>query len=216
MEAGQSAFGDVYAWFRDLLMWPLDDDSVEEAVSSRVRGRMIDRLVAEAERRPPGHSDTRALDWLNGRRSPDADLTFEAAIAGLSLGTDAVDVFRALVEATCYGAKAIADTYESQGIPIRRVLAMGGIPHRAPYVMQVLADVLGKNVEVAASEQTSALGAAMFAASASGIHSDVLAAQREMGRGFDEEFKPRAEYVESYRHGYRRYLELGRAIESTR
>ncbi|MFH1149317.1 MAG: ribulokinase [Actinomycetota bacterium] len=216
MEAGQSAFGDVYAWFRDLLMWPLEDGSVDGAVSSRVREGMIDRLMAEAARRPPGRSDTRALDWLNGRRSPEADLTLEAAVAGLRLGTDAVDIFGALVEATCYGAKAIADTYESQGIRIERVLAMGGIPHRAPYVMQVLADVFGKDVEVAASEQTGALGAAMFAATASGIYGDVLSAQKEMGRGFSRKFIPRPEYARPYLRGYRRYLELGRAIESAR
>ncbi|MBU1671315.1 MAG: ribulokinase [Actinobacteria bacterium] len=216
MEAGQSAFGDVYGWFADLLMWPLEDGSIDEADSSRVREGLIDRLMTEAARRPPGSSDTRALDWLNGRRTPEADLTLEAAVAGLSLGTDAVDIFGALVEATCYGAKAIADKYESQGIRIERVLAMGGIPHRAPYVMQVLADVFGKDVEVAASEQTGALGAAMFAATASGIHGDVLSAQKEMGHGFSRRFIPRPEYAGPYRQGYRRYLDLGRAMESAR
>ena len=219
MEAGQSAFGDVYAWFKQLLMWPLTGDEPDFAAPelagliSKISDGIMDRLIAEAVERPVDPAGVLALDWLNGRRTPDADQTLKGAITGLSLGSDAVDVFKALVEATCFGARTISDRFASEGVPVREVIALGGVSRKASFVMQTLADVLDTRVSVAASEQTCALGAAMFAATASGVYSDVVEAQRAMACGFDMEFRPRPESVELYSRAYLEYLRLGGFVE---
>lgn len=219
MEAGQSAFGDVYAWFKQLLMWPLVGSRPAEGpeqgtLVDGISDRLMDRLMAEAGERPVGSSRVVALDWLNGRRTPDADQKLEGAIAGLSLGVDAPDVFKSLVEATAFGAKAIVERFMLEGVPVEEVIALGGVPRRAPYIVQTLADVFDMPVKVAASEQTCALGAAMFAATAGGIYGDVREAQQAMGCGFDMEFRPRPENSRRYAELYKLYLQLGGFMES--
>lgn len=221
MEAGQSAFGDVYAWFRDLLAWPLEKASaslstLERELAARLSEGLMDSLMADASALPPGPSDTLALDWINGRRTPDADQTLRGAITGIGLGSDAPGLFKALVEATAYGARSIVERFNREGVPIHEVIALGGIPHKAPLVMQILSDALGMPVKVSASEQTCALGAAMFAAVASGIYEDVTGAQDAMGAGCDIEYRPRPELVERYAAGYERYARLGGFIECDR
>ncbi len=219
MEAGQSCVGDVYAWFRDLLLWPIRNlSSIGEGISDKtienIRHRIIPELSAAAARIPPGDSDLTALDWLNGRRTPYANQRLQAAIAGLNLGSDAPRLFRALVEATAFGAKKIVDRFEEEGIPIKGVIALGGVAKKAPFVMQVHADVLNMPLRVARSEQACALGAAMCASVAAGIHPSMEAAQKAMGKGFEREYRPIAENVEKYRSLYIRYSELGGFIEN--
>ncbi len=154
-----------------------------------------------------------ALDWLNGRRTPFADQTLKGAIAGLTLGSTAPKVFRALVEATAYGSKAIAEQFRKEGVPIASVIALGGIAKKSPFVMQTTADVLGMPIRVVASEQACALGAGMFGAVAAGVYRTVTEAQKRMGSGFDRVFKPDARRAAYYRKAYTRYLELGAALE---
>ncbi len=207
LEAGQSAFGDVFAWFRDLLAWPL------ERAGER-SDAILNALLAEAAELPPGPAGPLALDWLNGRRTPDADQTLRGAVTGIGLGTTAPELFKALVEATAYGARSINERFVSEGVRIEEVIALGGIPRKAPFVMQTLADVLGVPVKVSASEQTCALGAAMFAAVASGVYKDVESAQEAMGAGFDLEYEPRPELSGPYEEAYRDYLRLGAFAET--
>lgn len=207
MEAGQSAFGDVYAWFRDLLAWPLER-------AGEMSEGLLEALLEEAAKLPAGPAGPLALDWLNGRRTPDADQTLRGAVTGIGLGTGAPELFKALVEATACGARSINERFISEGVRIEEVIALGGIPRKAPFIMQVLADVLGMPVKVSASEQTCALGAAMFAAVARGIYSDVAEAQEAMGAGFDAEYKPRHELSRRYDQRYREYLMLGGFIDS--
>ena len=219
MEAGQSAFGDVYAWFKQLLMWPLVSSRLAEGserggLVDGISDRLMDRLMVEAGERPVGSSRVVALDWLNGRRTPDADQKLKGAIIGLSLGVDAPDIFKSLVEATAFGAKAIVERFILEGVPVKEVIALGGVPRRAPYIMQTLADVFGMPVKVAASEQTCALGAAMFAATAGGIYGDVSKAQQAMGCGFDMEFRPRPENSKRYVELYELYHRLSGFMES--
>jgi L-ribulokinase len=209
MEAGQSAYGDVFAWFRDLMMWPLGDGAGGRDAASR----LMDRLLGEAAGLPDGPAGVLALDWVNGRRTPDADQTLKGAITGLSLGTGAPEVFKSLVDATAFGAKSIVERFRSEGVPIREVIALGGIPRMAPLVMQTLADVLDMPVKVSASEQTCALGAAMLAATAAGIHESVADAQAAMGAGFDITYSPRPVIAEKYFIAYQQYLRLGASIE---
>ena len=151
MEAGQSAFGDVYAWFRELLLWPLDhispepqnlDEKTLGKLKKSISEKLIPDLSAAAEKIPVAESGILALDWLNGRRTPFANQRLKGTLSGLNLGSDAPRIFRALVEATAFGAKKIVDRFREEGVPIRGVIALGGVPKKAPFVMQVLSDVL--------------------------------------------------------------------------
>jgi L-ribulokinase len=222
LEAGQSAFGDVYAWFRDLMAWPLKAvlpkaKGVKAAEAARIAAdtedRLLEALSAAAAGIDPAESTVIALDWLNGRRTPFADQALKGAVAGLTLGSTAPKVFRALVEATAYGSKAIVEQFRKEGIPIASVIALGGIAKKSPFVMQTTADVLGMPIKVVASEQACALGAGMFAAVAAGVHRTVTEAQRRMGSRFDRVFRPDARRAAFYRKAYERYLELGAALE---
>jgi len=218
MEAGQSAFGDVYAWFRDLLAWPLlhpgGTAGLPEGLADRLTDGIIPALSEAAAALPPDRGEEIALDWLNGRRTPDADQALKGALAGLNLGSDAPRVFRALVEATAFGARAIVDRFRKEGVPINGVIALGGIPKRSPFVMQTVCDVLEIPIRVARAEQTCALGSAMAAAVAAGLHPDVATAQRVMGSGFESEFKPDPGRSAGYRAAYERYRRLGAFIEN--
>jgi len=218
MEAGQSAFGDVYAWFRELLMWPVTALGGTAGIGDDQRERILDRIIPAlseaASRLAPDPDGTVALDWLNGRRTPFADQALQGAIAGLSLGSDAPRVFRALVEATAFGAKSIVERFEVEGVPIRGVIALGGVPKKSPFVMQTVCDVLDMPIKVARADQTCALGSAMAAATAAGVHHDVPASQRAMGCGFETEYRPDPARAALYGHLYRRYENLGHFIEN--
>ena len=220
LEAGQSAFGDVYAWLVNLLYWPLqyaesspEDPEAKEKLRQDIKDKLLQNLTEEAARIPPGQSGLLALDWLNGRRTPDADQSLKGAIIGLSLGTDPPRIFRALVEATAYGSRAIVERFRAEGVVIEDVVALGGIAQKSPFVMQVTADVLNMPIKVAASEQSCALGAAMFAAVAAGIYDSVAAAQAKIGSGFSRTYMPNAANAKMYDSLYQKYLQLGRSLE---
>ncbi len=221
LEAGQSAFGDVYAWFKDLLSWPLHDAAAKtrgKAGAALAQARkgiedsILDRLADEAAKVEPGQSTVAALDWLNGRRTPFADQTLKGAIVGLTLGTTAPKIFRALVEATAFGSRAIVEQFRKEGVPINAVIAQGGIARKSPFVMQVTADILGMPIRVAASDQACALGAGMLAAVAAGVHPSVAAAQKKMGSGFDKIFTPDKKRAAAYRKLYGTYTSLGGSL----
>ncbi len=222
LEAGQSAFGDVYDWFRDLLLWPFDNIVVESKVipeekraelREEVASAMIERLSQEAASVEPEKSGLMAIDWMNGRRTPDANQMLKGAITGITLGTDAPAIFRALVEATAFGAKAITDRFVSEGVRIDGVIALGGVAKKSEFVMQIVTDVLNMPVSVVRSEQTCALGSAMAASVVAGIHDNFEQAQKAMGGGFDKEYRPRPEFARRYADLYTKYLELAESIE---
>jgi L-ribulokinase len=194
LEAGQSGFGDVYAWF------------------SRFAGKSIPELTAEAEKLPISETII-ATDWLNGRRTPDANQLLTGTITGLTLSASPAMVFRALVEATAFGSKAIVDRFIENGVEIESVIGIGGISQKSPFVMQTLADVLGMPIKVAKTEQACAFGAAMFAAVIAGIYPDVRAAQKAMGQGFISEYLPDETNHRTYLEMYKKYLALGKHTE---
>jgi L-ribulokinase len=223
LEAGQSAFGDIYAWFKNVLMWPAQEilqhsnylnAESKEKVMREISDGIIAKLSEEASKIPIGESGIVALDWMNGRRTPDANQALKGAIMGLNLGSDAPRIFKALVEATCFGSKKIVDRFLEEGIPIHNVVALGGVAKKSPFVMQVMADVLNMPIKVAKSEQTPALGAAMLAAAAAGVYSSVEEAKNAMGGGFDAEYHPISENVEKYQPLYEKYAAFGEFIES--
>ena len=222
LEAGQSAFGDVYAWFREILCWPIDsvlpavagiDSEALAQIRKDARSRMLAQLTEEAAKLDPGATSLIALDWLNGRRTPFANQTLKGAVAGLTLGTTAPAIFRALVEATAFGARAIVDRFIEEGVEIDQVIALGGIPQKNDLVMQITSDVLRMPINVAAAEQACALGAAMFGAVAAGAFASVEEAQREMGSGFSRTFKPMDRNAGVYDKLYKEYLSMGEALE---
>ncbi len=221
MEAGQSAFGDTYAWFKDLLLWPLRHMEEISGLDAERKKTLIDTLsntvlasLSDAAAKIlPDSSCPIALDWLNGRRTPDANQALKATVIGLDLGIDAPRFFRALVESTAFGARKIIDRFKEELVPIKEVIAIGGVAKKSPFIMQVLADVLNMEIKVARSEQTVALGAAMFAAVAAGIFKTIQEAQMAMGAGFEKTYQPDPETVAHYDRIYEKFLRLGRFTE---
>jgi L-ribulokinase len=222
LEAGQSAFGDIYAWFKDLLLWPVEeilgktslvDPKTREKIMQEITDKIIPELSEKAARIPIGESGIVALDWMNGRRTPDANQLLKGAIFGLNLGSDAPRIFRALVEATAFGAKKIVDRFVSEGVRIDGVVALGGVAKKSPFVMQVVADVLNMPILVARSEQACALGTAMAAATVAGLYPTVLDAQQAMGNGYEMEYKPVKANAEAYAKWYALYDVAGEFVE---
>lgn len=222
MEAGQSAFGDAYAWFKNILTWPLQNllansstinEEVKQQLIDEIEHSIIPALSKEAASIMPNELDVLSLDWLNGRRTPDANQLLTATMFGLKIGTNAVDIFRSIVEATCFGAKAIVDRFEQQGIPVKGIIGLGGVAKKSPFIMQMMADVLNRPIRIHKSEQTCALGAAMFAATAAGVFSKVEDAMQAMGQGFDATYYPNEKLVSIYQKRYQSYLQLGNQTE---
>lgn len=213
MEAGQSAFGDVYAWFQKMLLGPVFNliDSQEE--KDKLSEKLIPHLSEKAALIPLTANDPIALDWFNGRRTPDANHTLKGAIYGLNLGSDAPQIFKALVEATAYGSKAIVDRFINEGVPIKQVISIGGVAKKSAFVMQTLANVLDMPIKVASSDQACALGAAMNAATVAGVFENINKAQKAMGSGFDATYFPEKGKVEIYKKLYSKYLTFGEFIE---
>lgn len=222
-EAGQSAFGDVYAWFRGFLLWPVaralrGSASVGEAERERIedalRSTLLGVLSEEASRVDPEASSELALDWLNGRRTPDADQGLRGAIAGIGLGTTPPLVFRALVEATAFGSRAIAERLREEGVAVDRVVAVGGVARKSPFVVQVVSDAMGLPVEVPDRDQAVALGAAMYASVVAGLHPDVGAAQRAMKPAAGRTYVPDPVRAAAYARRYAAYRRLGSFLEA--
>lgn len=212
LEAGQSAFGDIYAWFRNLLAWPLKFIA-DENLRKEIEGKLIAELSVEAAKLPLHDDDEIAIDWMNGRRTPDANQELTGTIAGISLGTDAPAIFKALVEASCFGAKAIVDRFIAEGVPVKGLIGLGGVAKKSPYIMQVMADVMNMPIRIHKTEQTCAAGAAMFAATAAGIYPTVEDAMAAMGQGFDTEYQPNPERAAYYTKRMKVYEKLGKFTE---
>jgi len=209
LEAGQSAFGDAYAWFKNVLSWPLknilsDSKAVDEAIE-----KIIPELTKQASALPLEENGELAIDWLNGRRTPDANQLLKGGFSGLDLGSDAPRMFRALVESTCFGAKKIVDRFNEEGIPVKGLIGMGGVARKSPFIMQMMADVINMPIRIHRSEQTCAAGAAMFAATAAGLYSEVEEAMAAMGQGFDQEYYPDQSKTSIYAKRYKQYTRVG-------
>jgi L-ribulokinase len=214
LEAGQSAFGDAYAWFKNILAWPLRNllkepsDTIDETID-----KIISQLSKQAAEVSLEENSELAMDWMNGRRTPDANQLLKGGFTGLTLGTDAPRMFRALVEATCFGAKKIVDRFNDEGMAVKGLIGLGGVAKRSPFIMQMMADVMNMPIRIHKSEQTCAAGAAMFAATAAGIYSKVEDAMIAMGSGFDAEYFPDPNKTSIYAKRYRHYSDLGDFIE---
>jgi L-ribulokinase len=206
-EAGQSAVGDIFAWFVDNCVPPRYHERARE------RGVGLHEILAEdAAALAPGQSGLLALDWWNGNRSVLVDADLSGVLLGMTLATTAPEMYRALIEATAFGTRVIIDAFEAGGISIERVVACGGLPERNRLLMQIYADVTGRTFAVAASAQTPALGSAMFAAVAAGPeaggYSSIEAAAGRMAHLKDEAFVPNDANRATYDLLYGEYVRL--------
>tara|TARA_R110002096_G_scaffold413153_1_gene613845 strand:- start:2856 stop:4520 length:1665 start_codon:yes stop_codon:yes gene_type:complete len=223
LEAGQSAFGDVLAWFKDVLYWPIDNlvlssDILTEDQKNKLKEEIdfgfIRVLSEQASQIPISESIPTALDWINGRRTPDANQELKAAMSNLSLGTKAPHIFKALINAICFGSKKIVARFEEEGVRIDSVIGIGGVARKSPFIMQTLANVLNKTIKVAESDQAPALGAAIYAAVAAGIYPTVIEAAKHMGSDFEAEYFPEPHKLTDYNLLMDSYSELSEFIES--
>jgi L-ribulokinase len=189
--------------------------SSTNALISGIIDRIIPELGRQAATLDPSPQDELALDWFNGRRTPDANQWLKGAITGLSLGSDAPRLFRAIVEATCFGARAIVDRFIEEGVPIRGLIGLGGVAKKSPFIMQMMADIMDRPIRIHASEQTCALGAAMFAATAAGLYPKVEDAMAAIGQGFDATLHPRPRPHAIYAARLPTTRQLGHFIQST-
>ncbi len=217
-EAGQSAYGDFYAWFRTVLMWPIDNMglSIESDVAKAMEKKVLAALEKEAETLEPSENSPIALDWINGRRTPNADQTLKGALSGLTLGTDAPSIMRMLLESTAYGARAILECFEAGGVKVDKIVAIGGVARKSHIGMQILADVTGRDIHVTSDDQAPAIGAAAFASVAAGLYPDIPSAQKALCAGMGRVHTPDRQRTGVYDKLYGRYLALGKFEEKQR
>ena len=223
LEAGQSAFGDSYAWLKKLILTPVfemlaNSKSIDQATIEHITEELSESLLIELSKKaaalPLLETDPIATDWLNGRRTPDANQLLKSGIIGLNLSSDAVVLFKTIVESTCFGAKAIVDRFNEEGVPIEGLIGLGGVAKKSPYIMQVMSDIMNMPIRIHKSEQTCALGAAMFAATAAGIFEKVDDAMVSMGQGFDTTYTPNKNNIDYYAKRMGSYKKLGAFIET--
>jgi L-ribulokinase len=206
-EAGQSCVGDHFAWFvKNCAPAEYQDEAKD-------RGIGLHRLLEEkAAQQKPGEHGLLALDWWNGNRSVLVDVDLTGMLLGATLATKAEDIYRALIEATAYGTRMIIDTFEENGVAVDEIVACGGLPERNKLLMQIYADVSGREIKVSASQQTPALGSAMFGAVAAGRaaggYDTIVEAARHMAHLKDEVYSPIARHKAVYEEIYAEYERL--------
>ena len=206
-EAGQSAVGDIFAWFVEQCVPPVYHDRASE------RGSSVHEILAEESARlRPGQSGLLALDWWNGNRSVLVDADLSGLLVGMTLATTAPEIYRALIEATAFGTRVIIDAFERGGVRVDQVVACGGLPERNRLLMQIYADATGREFRIAASAQTPALGSAMFAAVAAGPaaggYASIEDAAERMAHLRDDTYVPVEANRETYDILYGEYVRL--------
>jgi L-ribulokinase len=195
LEAGQSAVGDIFNWFVNYLQ-PGGKTGTHEA------------LTASAAKLQPGESGLLALDWNNGNRTVLVDQRLTGLLVGHTLYTTPAEIYRALIEATAFGALTIINRFEEYGVKIEQVVNCGGIAEKNPVVMQIYADVTGRPMKISRSAQTCALGSAIAAAVVAGAHKNFAAAQKKMTGLKPKIYKPNPKAHAVYQELYVLYKEL--------
>ncbi len=207
-EAGQSAVGDIFAWF---FANGVPDTIHREARKLKAPFQAV--LEKRAAALKPGQSGLVALDWWNGNRSILVDVDLTGVMLGMSLATRAEEMYRALIEATAFGTRTIVEAFESKGIHVKELVACGGLPEKNRLLMQIYADVTGREIKLAKPLQTcSALGSAMHGAVAAGAagggYDSIFGAAQHMAHTQKLTYKPRAEYHEIYNRLFSEYQTL--------
>jgi L-ribulokinase len=206
-EAGQSCVGDHFAWFVDNCVPAAYQ---EEA---KARGLNVHQLLEEkAAVQKPGAHGLVALDWWNGNRSVLVDVDLTGLLVGATLATKAEDIYRALIEATAYGTRVIVEAFDNSGVAVNEIVACGGLPERNRLLMQVYADVTGREIRVAGTAQAGAVGSAMFAAVAAGKkaggYDSIFEAAKHMARLQDVAYRPIPAHKAVYDQLFAEYQKL--------
>ncbi len=202
-EAGQSCVGDGFHWF--------ERTCVPARIQQEAEGKgiSVQRLLTEkATLLKPGQSGLLALDWWNGNRSILADTDLTGLLLGMTLQTRPEEIYRALIEATAYGARVILDNYRESGVPVNAFYASGGVSQKNALAMQIYADVLNMPVQIVDAAQGPALGSAIYAASAAGVYADAAEGARRMGAKIARVYTPVPENVDVYEALYQEYRKL--------
>ncbi len=206
-EAGQSGVGDIFAW--------LVDHAVPPEYHAAAKRRKMDLhalLESEAAKLRSGESGLLALDWWNGNRSVLVDVDLTGLLVGATLATKAPEIYRALIESTAYGTRVIIEAFEANGVAVNEIVTCGGLPEKNKLLMQIYADVTGRELKVTASQETPALGAAMFGAVAAGRetggYDSIFEAAPQMARLKPESYKPDPTAQAVYDRLYSDYLVL--------
>lgn len=217
-EAGQSAFGDIFAWYQRLLSWPLKSlkkefsdpqeiKNLEQSLLNDLAQEWYDHIDLDVNHFPI------SLDWFNGRRTPYANQRMKGTITGMTLASDAPTIFGSLIVATACGARAIMECFIEQNIPIHTVMAIGGIAKKSPIIMQTCADVMNRSIEISESDQCCALGGAIFGAVAAGLYKDVAEAQQHMASPITQTMTPNPNLTQEYEVIYKQYLKWSKTCE---
>lgn len=216
-EAGQSAFGDIFAWFQRFLGWPLQfyarNNFIHLQEFYEIEHDLLNNLAEEWYKNKNLEYLPIAVDWFNGRRTPYANQRLKGTITGLTLATDAVAVFGSLIVSTACGARAIMECFVEQDIPINTIIAIGGIAKKSSVIMQTCADIMKREIKVSDSEQCCALGGAILGAVAAKVYSSVLEAQHHMSSPISKIYKPDLHLSEQYERIYGQYQQWARVSE---
>ena len=221
IESGQAAFGDMFSWLRRVLMWSVHDFLASPDLNlqdtNRLEKAYYDRLIGRIQDEAAGMKPDEnliALDWLNGRRYPLNNDALKGMISGLTIGTSAPQLYAALAHAAVFGSRRIFETFIAKGVEIEGVIVVGGIAKKSPYIMQMLADCLGRPIHVSSDTQASAAGAAICAAVAGGVYPSIPDAVEHMAAGYEKTYLPDPARYEWYNELYQKYLCLGRHEET--
>jgi L-ribulokinase len=206
-EAGQSGVGDIFAWFVN--------NGVPELYQEEAKARGLDMhqlLEKKATAQEPGEHGLLALDWWNGNRSVLVDVDLSGLLLGATLATKPEDIYRALIEATAFGTRVIIEAFEKNGVAVDELVACGGLPEKNKMLMQIYADITGREIKISASKQAPALGSAMFGAVAAGSsvggYETIFEAAQHMARLQEETYVPFPEHREIYDQLFDDYVRL--------
>lgn len=206
-EAGQSCVGDHFSWFVRNCVPSAYEEAAKESGCS-----IYEYLNRKAGAKKAGESGLIALDWWNGNRSVLADGELSGLLLGCTLQTKPEDIYRALIEATAFGTRKIVETFAEYGVPVDEIIMAGGIARKNPFIMQIYADVTGRTIQIAGSEQNAALSSAIWAALAAGSenggYDDVNQAAEKMGKLMDAAYVPDREKKRQYDILYKEYIAL--------
>ena len=209
-EAGQTCFGDAFEWFKNSALPKEYFERAESAgtdVFSYLNGLIKDDAV--------GQNGLLAIDWWNGNRTPYADFELSGVILGLTLLTKPEHIYRAIMEAHCFGTKRIIDIYRKSNILVNEVIVSGGIANKNPFLMQILSDVLGVKISVSKSKQSGAVGSAIYASVACGAFSNLQDAAKVIAEKDMIEYFPNMENNKKYELLYEQYLKLTKYFAET-